>query len=253
MAIYNLGQLQEYDVGSGISEALKRFGEGQQKRNLLQQQIAGQKEIADIDKATQLEIAAARARAEQNEKDKTYFDTMIELGIDKYGREAFSKIIESDPGTKEVFTRYLVGHPEYKGIEPSKVIASITTKKEVEQKYTQQAEEIKATIEAKKPLTPTQLGNAAYLAEMVMRAPGGDPKARRLQYQETMRALGEYQKGMIESMKTGMQPGFQSFTQPSNAGSALYSGAQSSATPIAEAAKPGAAALKVDRFRKINK
>jgi len=222
MAIYNLGQLQEPQAQQNpYLENLMKFG---MQYELNKQQIQGQKDIANIDKATQAEIDAKKARQEQDKKDRSYFDTLIELGKDKLGAEEFGNRVTIDPGTKEVYRRWLAFHPEYKGIEPAKVIASISTKREVEEKYMKQAEEIKATIEAKKPLTPTQLGNAAWLADMVMRAPGGDLKAKKMQYQQIMQVLGEYQRRAIERMKAELQPTpvIPSPTQPGNMGNALY-------------------------------
>lgn len=145
MAVYNLGDISTHPFKE-LNAYTDQLLDYKMKSNLQKQELQGKKEIANIDKATQLQIAAAKATKEQEDKSRTYLDALVQKGVDKFGNDEFARLSETDKGYSDLYKKYVELHPEFKGIDNIKATLPQSTKDQIKEQVDNGINTVKAKM-----------------------------------------------------------------------------------------------------------
>ena len=249
MAVYNLGMLPERrpSVLGGLSEALMKYG---MQSKLQKEEIAGKKEIAIAEREAEAKTFLAKTELEKKQKTQQYSMGLWQNASDKPESER-SLWVETDTGKE--FLKW------QKGINPElfdaggKPIWFPSTKDMIKQEIDAKINVVKnklltsgsGSLDEGERATLQMEGFKDEYSEVVanvIRNPGFQYMKPEEQQQMIKQGM-ELMKGRTQSMPLPSPAGY----RPQNMsewGGSLYP----NATPISEAAKPGAARFKVKRL-----
>jgi hypothetical protein len=161
----------------------------------------------------QKQIEAAKLQKDIDDNNKKNYDMTIELIVDKFGRKEAARVLKDDIGYKEVYKGYLAAHPEFKGVDNIEATLPIATRKEIDQRMTEQIERIKEDIKNKRLPNAQDLAQMAALAEMAKSSGMMKPD----EYRAVIGSLATMQKGVMQRLSQANNQQTSALAQPQTA------------------------------------